>query len=379
MRRSRAAGTVVVILALAAGGVTTSYWLTRNHATATLAGVVEIQEVHVGSKLGGRVAEVTAHEGDVVDAGTLLVRFEVPETQARRDQLAARLAQAGAAVGRLEQGARPEEIRTAAAALAAAQARVATLEAWTRPEEIRAAEAELEAARADAALAETTAQRIDDLKRQEVASAQQADDARAARDAGRARVRAAEARLALVRTGARADEIRQAREEAHRAQAQLDLLRAGARVEDLAEARARRDEAQAALAEADANLREAEVRAPARARVEVLSVRKGDLLAPGKTLARLLLPGDLWVKAFCPEPDLGLLAVGRHVQVQVDTYPDRRFDGVITSIAGESEFTPRNVQSLDERWNQVFAVKIRVDAPEDLLKPGMAAQVSFAR
>ncbi|MBI5368041.1 MAG: HlyD family efflux transporter periplasmic adaptor subunit, partial [Planctomycetes bacterium] len=263
--------------------------------------------------------------------------------------------------------------------LGAAAARLAALLAWTRPEEMKQAEAELDAGRADLELAEATSKRFENLRLQDVASDQQADDARGARDAARARLAAAEARVALLRAGARPEEITGAREECRRAQAQADLLHAGTRAEDLAEARARRDEARAALAEAEANLREGEVRAPSTARIEVLSIRKGDLLAAGRPVARLLQLDDLWVKAFCPEPDLGRIAVGDRVEVRVDSFPDRAFVGEIMHVAGESEFTPRNVQSLDERWNQVFALKIRVTAPPGVLKAGMAAVVHLPR
>ncbi|MBI3267751.1 MAG: efflux RND transporter periplasmic adaptor subunit [Planctomycetes bacterium] len=378
----RARTLLLVLLAVArAGGAGAGalWWNGQGPHELVLAGVVEVQEVHVGSRLGGRVAEVLAAEGDEVAAGAPLVRFEVPRERARRDQLAARLAQAAALLERLEHGARPEELAAAEAAAGAARARLAALEGWTRPEELDQAEAEQEAARADLALAETTWRRMDALQHEKVASSQQADDARAARDASGARLRAAAARVALLKAGVRPDEIRQAREEARRAQAQLDLLKAGTRSEELAEARAKRDELRAALAEAEADLAEGEIRAPARARVEVLAVRKGDLLSPSRPVARLLLQEDLWVKVFCPEPDLGRIAVHDRVKVQVDSHPHQDFDGVVTQIAGESEFTPRNVQSLDERWNQVFSVKIHVTAPPELLKPGMAARARLPR
>ena len=103
------------------------------------------------------------------------------------------------------------------------------------------------------------------------------------------------------------------------------------------------------------------------------------LLGPngsGKTtLIRALRADDLWVKAFVPATELGRLRVGQAVEVAVDSHPGRRFGGEIRFIANVSEFTPRNVQSADERRHQVFAVKVRVADPEGVFKSGMAAEV----
>ncbi len=378
----RKSARVGAILAVACGAIAIlAWWWDRNHRELAIAGVVEVQEINVGSKVGGRVSEVAVHEGDEVDAGALLLRFEAPELLARRDQLAAVLAQAEANLERWQNGALPEEVEVAQATHAAAAARYAMLQEWTRPEEMQQGEAELDAAKADRAVADSSWKRVAELHAGRVASAQQLDDARAAKDAAGARLRAAEARIALLEAGARAEEITRAREEARAARAQLDLLRSGTRPELLAEARGRRDEARAALAEADAQLRECEVRAPGcgKVRVEVVSVRAGDLIPPGKPVIRLLDSRDLWVKAYCPEPDLSRFRIGDRASVRIDSAPGRAFPGAITHVAGESEYTPRNIQSLDERWNQVFAVKVKVDAPAGMLKPGMAAIVTLAQ
>ncbi len=368
-----------VAVAAAAAATAVIAWWGLQQRPLVLAGVVEVQEVHLGSKVGGRVGEVLVREGDGVEAGAVLVRLEMPEHRARRDQWAAGVAQAEAVLERWRNGPRAEEIEEAEASVAAGAARLAMLQEWTRPEELRRAEAEREAAQADAALAESTFRRVEKLHRERVASPQEFDDARSARDGASARARALQARSDLLKAGARAEEIAAAREELRQARARLDLLKAGTRPEVLAEAKAQLDQARAALAEAEAQLREGEVRAPVACRVEVLSVRKGDLVAPGRPFARVLDLEEIWVRAYCPEPDLGHLRVGGGVQVRVDTWPDREFPGKVVQIAGESEFTPRNIQSLDERWNQVFSLKVKVDAAPGLLKPGMAALVRVPR
>jgi HlyD family secretion protein len=113
--------------------------------------------------------------------------------------------------------------------------------------------------------------------------------------------------------------------------------------------------------------------------VDVLSVRKGDLIPPNQPILRVLRANDLWVKAYVPETELGKVRLGQDAAVTVDAYPGRRFTGTVFYIAAESEFTPRNVQSLEERRDQVFAIKVRVAQPADpherMFKSGMAAQV----
>jgi multidrug resistance efflux pump len=109
--------------------------------------------------------------------------------------------------------------------------------------------------------------------------------------------------------------------------------------------------------------------------VETLAVRPGDLVPAGRQVVLAHRTGDLWVKVFVPSTDLGKLRLGQSVEVAVDSHPGKRFPGQIIHIATSSEFTPRNVQSVDERRHQVFAVKVHVADPEGVFKSGMAAEV----
>jgi multidrug resistance efflux pump len=129
------------------------------------------------------------------------------------------------------------------------------------------------------------------------------------------------------------------------------------------------------LRELDAQLAEAVVRAPERAVVEVVAVRKGDVVAANHSVVRVLRADDLWVKAYVSEVDLGKVHLGHEVELTIDSFPSKRFQGVVAQIASASEFTPRNIQSVDERRHQVFAIKVRVDDPQGIFKSGMAADV----
>jgi HlyD family secretion protein len=108
-----------------------------------------------------------------------------------------------------------------------------------------------------------------------------------------------------------------------------------------------------------------------------VSVRPGDLVQANQPILRVLRADDLWVKVFVPETKLGLIPLNKEVEVRIDSFPDKRLHGVVIQKASISEFTPRNVQSVDERRYQVFAVKVRVDDPQGVLNAGMAAEVTI--
>ncbi len=342
---------------------------------SVLHGVVEIQEVLVGSKVGGRVAETSAAEGSLLKAGDAIARLEVPELEARRAQAEARVKEGEADLEKARNGPRAEEKAAAQAAVETARARLALLKAGSRPEQVAAAKAELEAAAADLKFAEEDFARNDKLIAEKTISRNEWDIARAARDHARGRHAAAKAGLDLLLAGSRKEDIDAAEAEVRRAEAGEALLQAGTRPEEVAAADARVGGLRAALREIDADLAEAVVRAPEESVLEVLSVRKGDLLAPGAPVARLHRAADLWVKAYVPETELGTVRLGQEAEVTVDSFPGRKFAGKVSWIASQAEFTPRNVQSADERRHQVFAVKVVVADPGGAFRSGMAADV----
>jgi membrane fusion protein YbhG len=154
---------------------------------------------------------------------------------------------------------------------------------------------------------------------------------------------------------------------------------AKSQVKNVAAAKMRVAQARAQLADIDAQLAEMQVVAPADSVVEVLSVKPGDILVPpfNQEVATLLLTGHLWVRVYVPESWLGLIKLGEHVRVRVDSFPHTDFDGVVEQINRQAEFTPRNVQTIADRIKQVFGVKIRLPSDDDRLRAGMAADVYF--
>jgi multidrug resistance efflux pump len=188
-------------------------------------------------------------------------------------------------------------------------------------------------------------------------------------------VNAAAAKVRMYESGYRVEEVAESEADLARLQANLDLLKAGSRQDDIDEARAQVAQLQAKIDEIDVMRRERTVYAPEKCVVQVVGVRPGDIAAPNKPVALVLRADDLWVKAFISEVDLGRIKVGQKVAVTIDTFPGKRFQGVVTNIAPESDFTPRNVQTIEERRHQVFAIKVHVDDPQGVFKSGMAADV----
>jgi multidrug resistance efflux pump len=363
-----------VLLALGFAWPWQSWW--QGHPTLRLPGVVEVQEVRLGSKIGGRVQAVHILEGTIATADQPLVEFAVPEMEAQRDQLQARVQAAEADLEKAKNGPRAEEKDVARAVMEAAKARLDRLKAGPRPEEINQARSDLEAARADLKLAREKLDRADELYRRRSLPLEEFEIARANRERCQGMTNKVQAYLDMLLAGSRVEDINEAAAQLRQAQANHELLQAGTRPEDIAAAQARLGEARGKLAEIVANLQEAVVRAPERVLVEVVAVRKGDLIAPNQPILKVLRADDLWVKIYVPETQLGRLRLNQEVEVTIDSDPDRRFTGTIMQIASESEFTPRNVQSADERRHQVFGIKVRVPNPQGIFKSGMAAEVT---
>lgn len=301
---------------LLAGIVAVSALLTSckpNGQSSSVSGTIEVDEARVAPRTGGRIVKLLAQEGDGLTPGQPIVELEAPELRARRDTLAAQLAE---------------------------------LEAGPRKEEIATAKAEWEAQVAQLDLARIEAKRAEELYAQKTISSTERD-------------RAVASAQTLEKTAAAT-------------KSRYDLLLAGTRAEQLAAARAQ-------LAEVDAQLRELTVLAPSSSVLETLSVKVGDVVTANREVATLLLTNHLWVRVFVPEPWLGRVKLGESATVRVDAFPGRDFSGVIEQIARAAEFTPRNVQTTEERVKQVFGVKVRLDNKDGDLRAGMAADVTFEK
>lgn len=291
----------------------------------SVTGTIEAIQVDVSARIAGRIVERPVDEGDRVTAGQLLVRLDEAEQAAevRRQEAAVRTAQSS--LDDLQAGARREELEDARAALQSASA---TRE-WT----------------------ERDFRRAEGLFRQTLIAAQEVDRARQAYDVALAQEKSARQKLLLLEAGSRPDQVETARGQ-------------------LAQARN-------ALEVAKTRLKEMTISSPIDGVVLRKNLEVGELANPGVPILTLMKPSDIWVRAYVPEEEVARIKVGSPARIAVDGYPARRFPGRITEIASEAEFTPRNVQTRKERVNLVFRIKIAVDNPEGILKPGMPADADI--
>lgn len=349
----------------------------RNADYVDVTGQIEAVDVQVGSRIGGRVSEVLAAEGDHVKQGDVLVRLEAAEARAALDAARGRLAQAEAALAKLEAGARPEEIRQAEALAARAEEQYRMAEKGFRSQEVKAAAATAEAARAQRDQLRADLARFEKLFEGNALAEQKYDQAKRAYEAAEAQYEAVRQKQALTAEGLRTEEIAMAKAAYDQAAAALDLLRNGARKEDIDAARAFRDAAKADVDRAQVALDEMEIRSPRDAVVESLDVHPGDIVKAGP-LASLVDPEDLKLIVYVSALMLGQLKTGQKVALTADAHGDETFEGEIVRIACQGEFTPRNLQTKEERVQQVFGIKVKLNSSGGKLRAGMTVTAHLA-
>ncbi|MEI9980850.1 MAG: efflux RND transporter periplasmic adaptor subunit [Edaphobacter sp.] len=373
MKRNIVFAVAALAIIILAGWLIYSFKSSKN--SLVYSGTIETREIQIGSKIGGRVTQVLVEEGQAVTAGKLLVQFEADDVTAQRAQAQAQLEQAQADYHRLQRGNRPEEIVQAKATAQMQHAMLDEARNGPRSQELKQAEADYAAAKADAVNAQINFQRMDTLVRGDTVSRQQYDNSKAERDSTAQKAESLRQRLALLQEGTRKEDLQAAQQRYRQAQAAADLMQRGYRKEDIDAGRAKMEEAQARVNQLDVQLREAKLYATADGLVQTVSVRTGDLVAPGAIVVTMLEPSQLWVKVYVPETDLATVRIGQPAQVEVDSFRGRPFTGHVQEIASQAEFLPRNVQTRDDRQHQVFGAKVYVDNSGGALKSGMSATV----
>ena len=366
----------VLALAVAAYAGFRAYQSTRPYEWS---GTVEARTISVGSRTGGRVKEVLVREGDRVAAGQELLTLEPGDLEAQRLQAQAQLEQAQANLEKLESGSRPEEIEQAKAKAQTAVAAFEEAKHGARSEQIQGANARLIALQVAVDKAKLDADRAHRLIQSGAISQAEVDNNDSALRGAIAQRDNAKQSLDELVNGERKEDIAQAAARAQEAQASAKLVVAGSRVEDLKAARATVDGAQGKLDQIRVMIDELVVRSPRQARVESLDLRPGDILAPNATAATLLEDDQLYVRIYVPETRIGRIRVGDEVPITVDSFPGRSFKGVVEHINSVGEYSPRNLQTADERADQVFATRIGLREGKDDLRAGMAAFITVPR
>ncbi len=342
-----------------------------------VSGIIETDEIRLGSRLGGRVKAVFVEEGDRVTQGMALIEFEPYDLLERERQALAELAAREASLRQLKSGLRPEEIAQAQARLDQLTARLRALEAGPRPEEIEAARARLDAANAEQVLAKSEYDRRDRLMQTNAVSRSDLDAAREKLEAAIANVEVRNNELAILQAGTRPEEIDQARAQVEESRLAWELASQGYRVEEIEKAEAARDASEAALAAIGQQKTELIIVAPENGFVDALDLQPGDLVGANAPVLTILSDQRLWVRAYVPQRFLKL-AVGQSLRVTVDAWPDEEFRGVVSFLSRQAEFVPSNVQTVDERARQVYRIRVMLEAGGDKLRSGMTADVWLA-
>ena len=342
----------------------------------TYSGTLQSESADVGSTVGGRVTAVLVADGQIVHTGQILVRFDEKDQRAALVQAQGSLAQAQAQLADLVAGPRPQDIAKANAQ--AAQAMHAYQQAQiTGPHQIAQAQEQVRQTAAAAANAAADAARAKELYAKGYTSAQQRDTAAAANQQAQAQLAAAQAQLAAVQSGSVPQGVDAARQAYEAAAANAALIAAGSRPDQIEQARAAVAAAQGTIQAAQARLVEMTVRASADGVINGLNLRAGDLVPAGAAVATIDEFIDPYVRIYVPQSQLGQMHVGQEVSVHSDALPKQTFTGSVEMIDQTAQFTPRDVQTSEDRANLVFGVKVRVHDPQRLLRGGTTATVSL--
>jgi len=350
-------------------------------------GTIESTEVDVTSKVPAKLTALPPREGDRLRAGDLVATLEHADLQAQVQQAEEARRAAQAARDELLAGTRLEDLArvhaqywVAQEAREQARARLDLVRAGPREEEIAQLRAGVQLAQATLRNAETELQRGKNLEAKGALPGQQVDLLQTQRDVAAAQLDAARQRLLQAERGSRPEDIRtaqaalaQADAQVEAARAALDLAIAGPTIETIAAARARAAQATAAVQAAKVQLAYTRILSPMNGTVTLRNLEPGDLVTPGLPILRLAALDKVWLRVFVSETDLGRVKLGQTATITSDTYPSKQYHGRVIEIAQQAEFTPKNVQTREEREKLVYGVKIQVDNPEQELKLGMPA------
>ncbi|PYR91826.1 MAG: hemolysin secretion protein D [Acidobacteria bacterium] len=300
-------------------------------------GYVEATDVRVAPEVGGRLIKLEVAEGQRVTAGDVVGRLDTADTELAVRRASAERDQARAQLALLQAGSRAEDIRQASAQLQSARS------------EVTAAQAEVEAASADL-------ERFESLLRANAGSVKQRDDAKTRKDVATARVTGAE-------------------ERARAAADALARVKAGARPQELTAARARVSAVDAQIASLEKNLGDAVVKSPVGGVVTSKLIDAGEMVAPRAPIVVITDLDHAWANVYVDEPLVPQLKIGQAATLVTDA--GQRLDGTITFISPKAEFTPRNVQTAEERSKLVYRIKVTADNRNGVLKPGMPVEAEL--
>jgi HlyD family secretion protein len=354
----------------------------KNTNTLAVSGNLELTEVDISFKVPGKLIELNVDEGAFVKKGMVIARIDRDQVERQRSRDEASLVnsqsqyeQMGTSV-QWQRQTLESDVAVRTAELRSVQAHLAALVAGSRPQEIQEARAAVADAKAQHDQAQADWDRAQDLFKNDDISKQQYDQYRARLDSTAAILRQDDERLALVVEGPRKEDIDAARADVVRAEAELKATEANQlelkrREEDMLAHRADVSRARAQVAITDTQINDTVVVSPIDGVVLVKSAEVGEVLAAGTTVVTI---GDIdhpWLRAYINETDLARIKFGQSASLTTDSFPGKSYPGRISFIASEAEFTPKQIQTREERVKLVYRIKIDVDNRSRELKSNM--------
>jgi HlyD family secretion protein len=381
---------ILLVVVLAAVGGTVAYRNMRHDDPNRLvvSGNIELTEVNIAFKTAGRLIERTVDEGDTVHKGQLIARLDRDQLVAQQERETAGLrssesqfAQARTSLA-WQKATLAADIEQRRADLAAAEARLAQLRNGSRPQEKQDAHAAVEVAQAESDRARKDYERAQTLIKNDDISASQFDQYRKTSESAAASLKSAKEREALVLAGPRQEEIDQQAAQVERARAQLKMAEANTlemkrREEELQTRSAESARSRASLQLIGSQISDTVAASPVDGVVLVKSADVGEVLAPGSSVVTV---GDIdhpWLRGYINETDLAKVRIGSKARVTTDSYPGKAYNGRVSFISSEAEFTPKQIQTQQERVKLVYRIKIEVENPNHELKSNMPADAEI--
>ena len=342
-----------------------------------VSGNIEVDDVELSFKISGRVEERLVSEGDTVKKNQTVATLEKYELINEVNVRKAEVESTKAFLAELEAGSRPEEIAQAEASVKKAQSKLDELIAGSRPQEISSAEATVERAKAEMERLKAEYERRQKLFNEKVISAQEFDIAKTAYESAQTVLKEAEEHLKLIKEGPRQEQIDQARAALKETGEQYTLIKKGPRKETIDQARAHLQQAKETLALAETRLGYATLISPISGIVLSKNIEPGEYVSPGTPVVTVGNLEQVWLRAYINETDLGRVKISQKVHITTDTYLGKVYEGKISFISSEAEFTPKTVQTEKERVKLVYLIKITIQNPNMELKSGMPADAEI--
>jgi HlyD family secretion protein len=388
-RNTKLAFTALFAVAANGAGLESCGWFRKVPTDRiSLSGNIELTQVNIAFKVSGKLAELPIDEGVEVRKGSVVGRLDAVQLQRQRSRDRASLTLAETQLTQQEtaieyqRAALAADVEVCQAALRQAEARLDQLLAGSRKQEIEQARAAAEEARSQQALAREDWTRAQTLYKNDDISASQYDQFRTRSDAASAALKRAEEQLALVIEGPRKEDIAAARAQVEQARASLRLAEAARldlkrREQELESRHAQIEQAKAQLGMTDAQLDDTVALSPVNGVVLVKSAEAGEILAAGTTIATIGEMEKPWLRGYINERDLGRVKLGAKVKVTTDSAPGKIYWGRVSFISSEAEFTPKQIQTTEERVKLVYRIKVEVDNPNHELKLNMPADAEI--